>query len=137
MERGTSSMVSLKITTDTTNSHVGPFSDPLKFTSASSTGLSSARELSNIHRAKYYHSRRIRKDENYAPPTSKKHPGEKWLWIIPTIGFVAGLAISGLIVYSSVSGKSYNYCPVLNEDFSSGVLNPRIWTKEVEVGGFG
>lgn len=105
--------------------------------SVSSTGLSSARDLSNLPRPRYYLSRRIRKDENYTPPIFKKHPGEKWLWINPLIGFIAGLAISGYLVYTTVSGKSYNYCPVLNENFSSDVLNPEIWTMEVEVGGFG
>ena len=137
MERGASLMVSLKTTKDTTSSHVDPFLDGLKSPSASSIALSSAREISNIPPAKYFHSRRIRKDESYALPIFKKHPGEKWLWIIPAIGLVGGLAVSGLVVYYGISGGSYNYCPVLNEDFSSGVLNPRIWTKEVEVGGFG
>jgi hypothetical protein len=134
MERSTSASTPLEIATGTSNP---PFWNPVVSASTSSTGFSSARDLSNLPRSRYYHSRRIRKDENYVPPIFKKHPGENWLWINPLIGFIAGLAISGYIVYTTVSGKSYNYCPVLDEDFSSAVLNPRIWTMEVEVGGFG
>lgn len=130
-------MSSLEVTSDAANSVENPFSEPSYSASVYSVGISSGHDLSNLPRPGYYHSRRIRREENYKPPVFKKHPGEKWLWINPLIGFMVGLAISGYIVYTSVSAKSYNYCPVLDEDFSSGVLNPRIWTVEVEVGGFG
>jgi hypothetical protein len=137
MERGSPSTIAQELKTDATDFASDLSSHPLQSASASSTGISSAREFSNIRPARYYHSRRIRKDENYEPPKFKKHRGEKWLWIIPTIGLIGGLAVGGLIVYNGIGGQSHNYCPVLDEDFSSGVLNPRIWTKEVEVGGFG
>lgn len=137
MERSTLVITSLDMATDTPNSLEDPFSNPVVSASASFTGLSSARDVSSLPQPRYYHSRRIWKDENYTPPNFKKHPGEKWLWINPLIGFITGLAISGYMIYTAVSGMSYNYCPVLDEDFSSGVLNPKIWTMEVEVGGFG
>jgi hypothetical protein len=31
---------------------------------------------------------------------------------------------------------NHKYCEIFNEDFSNG-LNSEVWTKEVEVGGFG
>lgn len=136
MEHRASSAVSLGMA-DAMGSLAGPFEGAPKSASASSSGLSLERELPNVQRPRYYHSRRIRKDRDEGPPKFKKQPGERLLWIIPMIGLIWGLAFSGFIIYSSISGNSYNYCPVLNEDFSSGVLNPRIWTKEVEVGGFG
>jgi hypothetical protein len=150
MQRGPTpqsiSMVSLDNTTDRdrATSPRNPFSTPDPFatpqyrpSSAATSGISSARELSNIQRNKYYHSRRIRKDDGYVPQKFKKDPKEKWLWIVPLCGLLVGLGISGVLVYLTVNFKSYKYCPVLDEDFSSGQLNPRVWTKEVEVGGFG
>ena len=53
------------------------------------------------------------------------------------MGLIAGFMVSGYMIYSAIGGSPLKYCPVLDEDFSSGALNPRIWTKEVEVGGFG
>ncbi len=86
----------------------------------------------------YFRSRRIKKDENHVPPVFKKDPKEKFLWIIPLGGLLLGLVITGIMIYLSVGLKAtYNYCSVLSDDFSSGVLNPSIWTKEVQVGGFG
>jgi hypothetical protein len=31
---------------------------------------------------------------------------------------------------------NHKYCPVLDENWAGGI-NPKIWTKEVELGGFG
>jgi len=87
---------------------------------------------------KYFRSRRIRKEDGHEPPKFKKDPKEKFLWIIPLCGVLVGLAITGLLIYLQIGHvSSHNYCPVLDDDFSSGVLNPNIWTKEMEVGGFG
>lgn len=67
----------------------------------------------------------------------KKDPKEKWVTIIPLIGIFAGLALSGVLIWDGLrSVVNHNYCQVLNEDFSNG-LNSKIWTKEVEVGGYG
>ena len=68
----------------------------------------------------------------------KKDPKDKWLWIIPLMGVVFGIAITGLMVFMQIgSKKSQKYCPVLDDTFSSGTLNPSVWTKEVQLGGFG
>ena len=57
--------------------------------------------------------------------------------IIPLIGLALGFAFAGFLVYDGLKTViNHEYCPVLDEDFSGG-LDPKIWTKEAEVGGFG
>lgn len=44
---------------------------------------------------RYFHSRRVNKDDIAKPWLSKKDPKEKWVTILPVIGVVLGLGISG------------------------------------------
>ena len=68
---------------------------------------------------------------------NKKDPKEKWVTIIPLIGIFLGLCVTGFLIYEGLQTVSNHvYCPVYMTDFSSG-LDSHIWTKEVEVGGFG
>jgi hypothetical protein len=54
------------------------------------------------------------------------------------IGLGIGIMIAGFLVYDGLrSVVNHKYCPVLHDDFSGGTLNTRIWTQEVESGGFG
>lgn len=86
---------------------------------------------------RYFHSRRVKKGEVERPWTKNKDPREKWVTIIPVIGLVLGIAIAGFLVWDGMrSVVNHSYCPVLVEDFSGG-LNEKVWTKEVEVGGYG
>jgi hypothetical protein len=124
-----------------TNTLENPFSTPLNSRAGSravsSTGHTSSRGLGGAVQRKYFQSRRIRKEDTKLPRFERDR-GEKWLWIIPTSGFIIGLIVVGVLIYLQVATKpNHNYCPVLEEDFSSGVLNPEVWMKEVEVGGFG
>jgi hypothetical protein len=139
MQRGTPSTVSLEeVNPNTRNSDTNPFSTPAESRPISASGFSSARKQYNSEQTKYFRSRRIIKDDNSKPPVFKKNPGEKWLWIIPLTGFLVGLSVTGVLVSMTVLGRvSHTYCPVLDEDFSTGALNPNVWTQEVEVGGFG
>lgn len=58
--------------------------------------------------------------------------------IIPVMGIVIGLILSGLIIYDGLQTvEKHVYCPVFEDYFSTGSLNEKVWTKEVEVGGFG
>jgi hypothetical protein len=111
-----------------------PFSSPFNSRPASSFGSSSAvRGLPQ----RYFHSRRVRKGEVEQPWRAKVDPKEKWVTIIPLIGLLLGFGIAGFLVYDGLhSVVHHKYCPVFSDDFSSG-LNPSIWTKEAEVGGFG
>jgi len=86
---------------------------------------------------RYFHSRRIQKGEIERPWLDRKDPKEKWVTIIPLIGIAVGVALSAFLIYDGLKGVSnYKYCPVLDEDFSGG-LSSKVWTKRVEVGGYG
>jgi hypothetical protein len=86
----------------------------------------------------YFRSRRVRKGDGHQAPQFKKDPKEKWLWIMPLTGIFFGLCITGVLIYIQLSHIThYNYCSVLDDDFSLGTLNPNIWTIEQETGGFG
>jgi hypothetical protein len=86
---------------------------------------------------RYFHSRRIRKGEVEKPWLNKKDPREKWVTIIPLIGIFVGLAIAGFLVWDGLrTVVSHKYCVVLDEDWSGGI-NSKVWTKEVELGGYG
>ncbi|KAF2479745.1 glucan endo-1,3-beta-D-glucosidase [Neohortaea acidophila] len=78
------------------------------------------------------------KGEAQRPWLDKKDPREKWVTIIPLLGILVGLILSGIIVYDGLQTVQQNsYCPIFEVDFATGTLDPKIWTKEVEVGGFG
>lgn len=89
----------------------------------------------------FFQSRRKRKEEIAKPwmdNKKEKRIGTMWHWLFPLIGTIIGIGGAGVqIFFSSQKYSAFAMCPVLDEDFSSGVLNPDIWTHEVEVGGFG
>ncbi|KAH7316588.1 glucan 1,3-beta-glucosidase [Stachybotrys elegans] len=116
-----------------------PFGTPDLSRPGSSFGSSSALGARFDERAsRYFHSRLVRKGEVEKPWLSKVHPKEKWVTILPIIGIFIGLGISGFLVWDGLrSVVHHDYCPVLDENFSSGRLDSNIWTKEVQVGGFG
>lgn len=114
-----------------------PFSSPAGSRPASSFDTSSA--LGNRYDGgqRYFHSRRVRKGEVEKPWTKTADPKEKWVTILPIIGIIIGLGISGFLVWDGIrSVVHHEYCPVLDEDWSNG-LNPSVWQKEVQVNGFG
>lgn len=87
--------------------------------------------------ARYFHSRRVKKGEIERPWLNRKDPKEKWVTIIPLVGIFVGLALSAFLIYDGLQTVHHHvYCPVLDENFSNG-LNSKVWTREVEVGGFG
>jgi len=86
---------------------------------------------------RYFHSRRVKPGEVQQPWKEKRDPKEKWVTIIPCIGLVVGLAVAGFLVWHGISSVvNHKYCPVLTEDWSNG-FDEKIWTREVECGGFG
>ena len=111
-----------------------PYASNLQSARGSSTGFNSLRP-------RYFHSRRIDKTKVERPwlDKSNRDPREKWVWILPLIGIVAGLAVAGFLIYDGLSGvTNHVYCPVLDADFSAGAtLDPKVWLQEVEAGGFG
>ncbi len=104
---------------------------------ASSFGSSSALGRSLESRGqRYFHSRRIKKGEVEKPWLDKRDPKEKWVTIIPIIGILIGLGISGFLIWDGINSVvQHSYCLVLDDTFAS--FNADIWTKEVQVGGYG
>lgn len=79
----------------------------------------------------------VKKGEIEKPWLEKHDPKEKWVTILPLLGILLGLCISGFLIWDGMrSVVHHKYCPVLDDDFSNG-LDPSVWTKEVQVGGFG
>jgi len=114
-----------------TNPFASPYASHLQSAMASSTALH------NPGPPRFFHSRRIKKDEIQRPWVGKKDPREKWQWILPVIGIVIGFALSVFLIYEALSStSSHNYCVVLDDNFSKG-FQSNLWTKEVGLGGFG
>ena len=115
-----------------------PFASPFASGRASVNASSSALNLHQVQQQqKFFHSRRVKKGEIERPWLDKKDPREKWVTIIPLIGLALGFAFAGFLIYDGLKTVvKHEYCPVLIEDFSGG-LDPKVWTKESEVGGFG
>ena len=115
-----------------------PFMSPFSTRPNSTPASSSAVDLNQqVLSQRYFHSRRIKKGEVEKPWLDKKDPREKWVTIIPIIGIVIGLGIAGFLVWDGMrTVVNHEYCPVLTEDWKNGI-DPKIWTKEVELGGFG
>lgn len=110
-----------------------PFTSP--YASANASSIWQHHEGLN---RRYFHSRRIKKGEIEKPWLNQTDPREKWVWIIPLIGALVGIGIAGFIIWRGLQTvQKHNYCPVLVMDDFSGGLDEKIWTKEVELGGFG
>ncbi|MCJ1408295.1 hypothetical protein MMC19_002369 [Ptychographa xylographoides] len=115
-----------------------PFNSPFASRPESLRPSSSAVDLNQqILSQRYFHSRRVKKGEVERPWMDKKDPREKWVTIIPLIGMFVGFALAGFLIYDGLQTVvNHVYCPVLDENWSEG-FNSKVWTKEVEVGGFG
>lgn len=120
-----------------TNPFVSPDASRPASSFESSSGSPYEERPGAVGGQRYFHSRLVKKGEIEKPWLEKADPKEKWVTIMPLLGILLGLAISGFLVWDGMrSVVHHKYCPVLDEDFSSG-LDPSIWTKEVQVGGFG
>jgi hypothetical protein len=109
---------------------VSPYSSAPHSRFGSSICLSSPRH-------KYFRSRRVKPGSIEPLWNDRKDPMAKWSTIIPIIGILVGLGISGVLVWEGMGTVvNHEYCQILDEDFSGG-LDPNIWTKEAEVGGYG
>ncbi|KAG5912955.1 hypothetical protein E4U42_001619 [Claviceps africana] len=115
-----------------------PFTSPDASRPASSYASSSALgPRYDVQSQRYFHSRRVVKGEIEKPWLDKRDPKEKWVTIMPIVGIFIGLAISGFLVWDGMRNVVHHkYCPVLDDRFDGG-LNADVWTKEVQVGGFG
>ncbi|KAL3423123.1 glucan -beta-glucosidase [Phlyctema vagabunda] len=115
-----------------------PFATPPFSRVGSTIGARSGFQYAEVPGTGYFRSRRVPKAEAVPLPVRRPKGRENLLWIMPAAGLFLGICISGLLVYLKIQSISrQTYCPVLDEDFSSGTLDPSIWTKEMEVGGYG
>ncbi|KAI6782574.1 uncharacterized protein J7T54_003586 [Emericellopsis cladophorae] len=123
---------------DAASSRQNPFASPSVSRPDSSYTTSNGGYGSRHDGQRFFHSRRIPKGvESEKPWLGKKDSKEKWVTIFPILGILAGLGISAFLVWDGINSVvKHNYCPVMDDDFSGG-LDSSIWTKEVEVGGFG
>lgn len=121
-----------------------PATDPFA-SSQRLPGSSSALSDSNVpaengfaSRRRYFHSRRVRKDEVIKPWVKEpRERAETLIEIIPLIGLLIGIAIAGVLIWDGLRNVvDHKYCKVLVEDFSSGI-NPGVWHHEIQLGGFG
>lgn len=102
--------------------------------SASRDGSSTGFRGGNEHN--YFRSRRVKKGDVEKPWLDRKDPREKWVTIIPIGGLVLGLIVVGILIWDGIRTVAvHKYCEVYTDDFSS--WNDKVWSKEVEVGGFG
>ncbi|KIW19870.1 hypothetical protein PV08_00445 [Exophiala spinifera] len=87
----------------------------------------------------YFRSRRVKNNEiDRSWLREKKDPRQRWLSIFPLLGIIVGLIIAGVYIFLGVQGvPKHKYCMIYQDDFSAGTLDTDIWTKDVEVGGFG
>ncbi|KAL6244585.1 hypothetical protein RBB50_008827 [Rhinocladiella similis] len=87
----------------------------------------------------YFRSRRVKDNEiDRSWLQQKKDPRQRWLSIFPLLGVIVGLIIAGIYIFLGVqSVPKHKYCMIYEDDFSAGILDANIWTKDVEVGGFG
>lgn len=110
-----------------------PFASPSISRPASSFGSASAIAPRG---QRYFHSRRVKKGDVEKPWLSKVDPKEKWVTILPILGIVLGLGLSGFLIWDGIrSVVQHKYCLVLEDNFDT--FNTDVWTKEVQVGGFG
>ncbi|KAG4034656.1 hypothetical protein MFRU_002g00130 [Monilinia fructicola] len=115
-----------------------PFATPPYSRPASTIGARSGFQYAEVPGTGYFRSRRVRKADAVPLPVTKKARKEALLWIFPLGGFLLGLVLTALIIYLKVASITHHkYCPVLSEDFSSGTLDPKVWTTEVQAGGYG
>lgn len=120
----------------TPNPEATGYSLPTSRAPSDADGSGSSTSYQYFPRGEYFRSRRIQKGEIHRPWLDKKDPREKWVTIIPLIGLFLGVCITGVLVWDGIrSVAKHSYCEVFSDDFSS--WNSKVWTKEVELGGYG
>ncbi|PNS18233.1 hypothetical protein CAC42_7602 [Sphaceloma murrayae] len=85
-------------------------------------------------------SSRFQKGEVYEKPWMKdisKDPRRTYEKLIFAFGCFMGLLMGGYLMYTSwMSVTNSEYCPILEDNFTSGI-DPNVWNFEIQRGGFG
>lgn len=84
----------------------------------------------------YFRSRRVKPEDVQMPWLDKPHPRQKWGTILPLIGLGLGFMVVAIMIWDGfrVIGR-HKYCEIYHDNFTT--LNKNVWTKEVELGGYG
>ncbi|EXJ80993.1 hypothetical protein A1O3_07281 [Capronia epimyces CBS 606.96] len=119
--------------------HTSKVDEPLPETINKVDSLLRVHEKSIPQAGLYFRSRRIKDrntDRSWLRP--RKDHRQKWLTIIPLIGIILGFCIAGAYIFVGIQNVPvHKYCMVYEDTFSSGDLDLNVWTKEVQVGGYG
>lgn len=87
-------------------------------------------------KGEYFRSRRVRPEDVQQPWLNKKHPRQIWVTVFPLAGLALGLVVTGILIWDGLrTVAQHKYCEIMNDNFTS--WNDSLWTKEVELGGFG
>ncbi|WVQ96527.1 hypothetical protein IAU59_003632 [Kwoniella sp. CBS 9459] len=87
---------------------------------------------------KAFQSTRL-KGEIYKPWLEQRDPALRWARWITIVSIILGFAIAGVICYDGYASvpKLGTVRSVLDEDFSSGTIDPNVWQREVRLDGYG
>lgn len=123
------------------DSETDPFASPQRHprsASALSSSTAPGGNDSRPGRARYFHSRRVRKDQVIKPWVKEpKDPAEKWTEIIPLIGLLIGIGIAGLLIWDGLRNVVvHKYCPILDMSMAESI-GKGFWYAEEQKGGFG
>jgi len=84
----------------------------------------------------YFKSRRVKPEDVQMPWLDEVCRRTQIKNAMVITGFVLGLATAGILIWHSMrSVGMYHYCEAYHDNFTT--WNDSVWTKEVELGGFG
>jgi hypothetical protein len=86
----------------------------------------------------YFRSRKLVDGDISKPWLEEEDRSKKWLLIIPLVGLATGLFLASMFIYKGFKAvTNHTYCDMFIENFNGMTLDESVWTKEVELGGFG
>ncbi|KAJ8100761.1 concanavalin A-like lectin/glucanase domain-containing protein [Lipomyces tetrasporus] len=103
------------------------------------TSVANIDQAGRIPTRRHFVSRRLPVGYSAEKPwlTSQARAEKLSSWIV-IVSFVLGLALIGILTWVGTTEiQNYNYCTVLEDYFDKAHLNTTVWTRDVQVGGFG
>ena len=75
------------------------------------------------------------------PWIKEKESRVRWSWWLTFLMCWIGVGCSGIVIYFGWTGVHQildsDLCLVLDDEFNSGSLDTSVWTRDIELGGFG
>lgn len=117
---------------------VNPFGTPNASAPTSRAGSTTGFQSRAEEATTYFTSRRMHKGTAPKPWLEKKDSRQRWVTVLPILGIVLSLATAAVFIWFGLQTVvQHDYCPVYLQDGFGQGLDSSVWTKEVEVGGFG